>query len=259
MNQTVVIIGIGEVGSVFARGFLKAGYTVIPVNRQDDIQNLADSTPDPVLVLVAVGENDLATTLDTIPSNWLDKITLLQNELLPKDWSQKGLKNPTVISVWFEKKPGMDYKVLIPSPAHGANSQLIQQALSTLNIPVQIIDNDADMLFELVRKNMYILTTNICGLETGGNVNELWRDHSILMNRVFNDVLEIQQYLTGQVFNRDHLLNEVLTAFEGDPEHRCMGRSAPGRLQRAIQIATEASLTIPQLEIIANSLKEKVS
>ncbi len=253
MKQTVIIVGMGEMGGVFARGFLKAGYIVVPVNRQDDMQNLAPSTPDPVLVLVAVGESDLQATLKLIPNTWLNKVTLLQNELLPADWQRTELIDPTVISVWFEKKPGMDFKVLVPSPVYGAGSQIIQQALSSLNIPVQIIDNKTDMLFELVRKNMFILTTNICGLKTKGTVDELWKDHSILMNKVFDDVLEIQQYLTEQVFNRDHLLNTVLMAFEADPEHICMGRSAPGRLKRALIFSDKTNLNSQELKRIFNS------
>ena len=126
------------------------------------------------------------------------------------------------------------------------------QVLSTLNIPVQVIDNEEDMLFELVRKNMFILTTNICGLETKGTVDELWKNHAILMNKVFDDVLEIQQYLTGEMFNRDHLLNAVLTAFEADLEHMCMGRSAPGRLIRALNISDKANLNSQELKRIFN-------
>jgi len=102
MKQTVIIIGIGEMGSVFARGFLKSGYIVIPVNRKDDMQELSGTYTDPAAVLVAVGENDLSETLLKTPAKWRDKIILLQNELLPKDWQTKGLLDPTVISAWFE-------------------------------------------------------------------------------------------------------------------------------------------------------------
>ncbi len=253
MKQSIVIIGLGEMGSVFARGFLKAGYPVVPVNRQDDMNTIAIALPDPELVLVAVGESDLAITLDQVPPVWLDKITLLQNELLPEDWLQKALKNPTVISVWFEKKQGMDYKVIVPSPVFGPHSEIIHEALSTLNIPVQLIRDESTLLFELVRKNMYILTTNICGLETRGNVKQLWQDHAILMNKVFDDVLEIQQQLSAQVFNRDQLLNAVLTAFDGDPEHQCMGRSAPARLKRLLSVSTQKKLQSIELNRIQQS------
>ena len=250
MKQPVVIIGMGEMGSVFARALLKTGHPVFPLRRQDDMNQAADHIDNPELVLLAVAENDLQTALDQLPENWRDKVVRLQNELLPRDWQDKNLIDPTVISVWFEKKPGMDYKVLIPSPVQGPKAQLIHNALATLNIPVQIIDNENDMLFELVRKNMYILTTNICGLESGGNVKQLWDDNSILLNKVFDDVLEVQQHLTGHIFNRDHMLNAVLTAFDGDPEHQCMGRSAPQRLQRALLMSQEGKLQTPELERI---------
>jgi ketopantoate reductase len=251
MKKPIIIIGLGEMGSVFARGFLKAAHPVIPLNRQESRQAIAKQYPKPELVLIAVGEKDLPASLDSLPDVWRDRVVLLQNELLPRDWQGQNLQQPTIISVWFEKKPGMDYKVLVPSPVHGPKAEIIRQALATLDIPVDIIENDDDMLFELVRKNMYILSTNICGLETGGTVKQLWDDHSILMNRVFDDVLEIQQHLTDKVFDRDKLLNAVLTAFDGDPDHKCMGRSAPDRLKRAVAIATKLKLEGSELKRIA--------
>ncbi len=111
------------------------------------------------------------------------------------------------------------------------------------------------MLFELVRKNMYIVTSNICGLETGGTVSELWSDHADLMNRVFDNVLDIQQALTGQSFDRDALLGAVLKAFDGDPAHQCMGRSAPQRLQRALALAAEHGIEVAELQRIERATK----
>jgi hypothetical protein len=70
------------------------------------------------------------------------------------------------------------------------------------------------------------------------------------MNKVFDDVLRIQQSLSGVNFNRDQLLNAVLKAFEGDPEHRCMGRSAPQRLKRALEVAEQFDLDVPELKRI---------
>lgn len=253
MNQPLIIIGVGEMGALFARAFLKAGHPVYPVSRQDDLQQAAKSIPDPELVLIAVAENDLPAVLQKLPQQWRHKVALLQNELLPDDWKQHNLNNPTVISVWFEKKPGQDFKVLIPSPVYGPQSGLIKKALSTLEIPVDIVRDENELLQQLVIKNLYILTTNICGLESGGNVQQLWNDNAILMNRVFDDVLTIQQYQTCATFDRDHLLNAVLTAFDGDPLHKCMGRSAPQRLQRALQIATEAGLEVPEMQRIGRA------
>ncbi len=247
MKQPVVIIGMGEMGGVFARGFLKSGHPVYPLRRDDDMQQLADAIDDPALVLLAVAEKDFAAGLQKVPKPWRDRLALLQNELLPKDWLDNGIDKPTVISVWFEKKPGMDFKVLISSPVFGPGAQLIRDALTSLGIPSHVLATDAELLAELVIKNLYIVTTNVCGLETRGTVSQLWNDNAVLMNRVFDDVLRIQQHLSGQTFNRDRMLTAVLNAFDGDPEHNCMGRSAPARLQRAMEIARKAGLEVPEL------------
>src|SRR5512143_501692 len=106
MKEPVVVIGIGEMAGVFTRGFLKCGYPVFPLLRGDDMNAEARALVTPALVLVSVGENDLHPVLEQIPQAWRDRLGLLQNELLPRDWLAHQLINPTVISVWFEKKKG---------------------------------------------------------------------------------------------------------------------------------------------------------
>jgi len=251
IHKPVVVIGIGEIGSVFARGFLKLGFPVMPVTREMDMALVAAEVADPELVIVAVGETDLHATLTALPQEWQNKLVLLQNELLPHHWQQHELISPTVISVWFEKKRGMDAKVVLPSPVFGWFGELISQALGRLNLPVTVLENESALLFELVLKNLYILTTNIAGLECGGNVRKLWMEHNELACEVAGDVLDIQEYLSGERLDRNALIEGMLKAFDGDPEHGCMGRSAPARLQRALAVADEAKLDVPALRRIA--------
>jgi ketopantoate reductase len=227
MNQAVVVIGMGEIGSVLARGLLKIGYPVYPVTRNMELSEQAKRLTDPVAVIVAVGENDLHPILSKIPKNWQKNLVLIQNELLPRDWQQYSFPSPTLISVWFEKKQGQDVKIVVPSPIYGAQAQLMFDAFKSLNIPAEIITSEATMTTELVRKNYYILTSNIAGLETGGSVGELWRDHQDFARAVIADVHAIQQHLVGGTLDNELLTNAMLVAFEGDLEHGCMGRSAP--------------------------------
>jgi len=250
-----VVIGIGEMGSVFARGLLRIGHPVYPVTRDTDMQALASEIPDPAIVLVAVGEAALADILKQIPAHWSDKLALLQNELLPPDYAH--LTAPTVISVWFEKKKGQDSKVLIPSPAFGPRASLLMDALGSLDIASREVTSAEDMLFELVVKNVYIVTTNIAGLRVGGNVGELWSQHEGLARDVANDVIDIQQALTGHTFDREALIQAMLVAFNGDLEHKCMGRSAPARLQRALAHAEKHGLEVPTLKAIAAEQAQK--
>jgi ketopantoate reductase len=256
MKTPVVVIGIGEMGGVFARGLLRTGHPVYPLTRGTDSAKAARGLPAPELVLVAVAENDLHATLEQLPEAWRSRIALLQNELLPRDWEQHGLQQPTVVSVWFEKKPGQDAKVLLPSPVFGPQADILSTCLAAIGIPARKLANESELLFELVLKNLYILTTNCAGLVTGGSVSELWSAHRELAEAVAREVICIQEALTGQSFDADALITGMLAAFDGDPEHKCMGRSAPARLARALQQADAAGLAVPRLrEIAASHLK----
>jgi len=256
IKQHIAVIGLGEMGSVFARGLLRLGHPVYPVIRGIELESAAQEIPEPLFVLVSVAENDLHTILKKIPKVWQQRIVLLQNELLPRDWQQYNYFesiSPTVISVWFEKKKGQDSKVLIPSPVYGAHAQVIHDALATLDIPVNILQNSEQLELELVIKNVYILTTNIAGLALkaqgleAANVETLWNEHQELAKGIADNIIDIQEYLTEKTFDRDALIKGMHAAMLGDPEHKCMGRSAPARLERALNIAKQAKLTPTEL------------
>jgi hypothetical protein len=256
MKKPVIFVGIGEMGGVFARGILRLGYPVIPVTRDMDIQQVASTYPDPQLVLVTVAENDLHSVLETLPKQWHNCLGLLQNELLPRDWENYSYLNPTVISVWFEKKKGQDFKVLIPSPAYGPQAKLLVDGLMALGIPARIVADKNALLDELVIKNVYILTTNISGLVTHGDVNDLWQNHRELATQVANEVIDLQEWLTGTTFDRGRLIDGLLEGINGDLQHTCMGRSAPARLNRALSMADEAGLNVPMMrEIYSKHVK----
>jgi ketopantoate reductase len=250
MQDPVIVIGTGEMGGVFTRGLLRLGHPIYPVNRKTDLDKISAAVPDPRLVLVAVGENDLHSTLDIIPRAWHDHLGLLQNELLPGDWKRHDISNPTVISVWFEKKKGQDFKILIPSPIYGPQASLLENALARLEIPSWELDSEEELEYELVRKNVYILTTNIAGLAVGGNVDDLWFKHRDLARQVANEVMDIQAWLVGHHLDRERLIEGMVEGIKGDLQHKCMGRSAPGRLARAIEHADQAELKVPKLREI---------
>lgn len=243
----VVVIGLGQLGRVFAGGFLRCGHTVVPVNRETDARSVAAVHPSPALVLLAMGEADLAQALAEMPFIWRDRVALIQNELLPLDWEAHGYADPTVISVWFEKKAGTDARPLIPSPAAGPGARLLIDALATLDLPAREVASGDALLFELVVKNVYILTSNLAGLKTGGTVAELWRDHRAFARAVAADVIALQEALTGRTFDPERLIAGMLVAFDSDPEHRCTGRSAPTRLRRALARANAFGLAVPAL------------
>jgi len=255
MKKPIVVLGIGELGSVFARAFLKNNHPVYPITRATDVDELKTSI-DPELVLVCTAEGDLQSALSSIPDEWKDRVAMMQNELLPRDWESHNFIDPTVISVWFEKKKGMDSKVLISSPTYGSKAKILTESLALIDIPAHVVADDDALLFELVLKNLYILTTNIAGIaiEAGANVDDLRNNHLELMREVSKDVLTLQGQLTGQDFNESQLEKGMIKAFEGDLEHGCMGRSAPARLNRALELADEFDVKVPTLQKIKDSL-----
>ncbi|MEN8234280.1 MAG: hypothetical protein ABFR89_05090 [Actinomycetota bacterium] len=246
MQRPTAIVGIGEMGAVFARAILRSGRPVYPLLRSTSPAEIVEQIPDPELVLVTVGEDDLHPVLDALPAVWRDRVGLIQNELLPRDWLRHGIESPTIAAVWFEKKPGQATRVIIPTPVAGPAAELLVAALGSIDIPAAVL-NDADLVDTLVAKNLYILTANIAGLRVGGTVSELWRNHHDLASQVASEVLAVQEWLVGSSIDRGRAIEGMLAAFEGDPGHGATGRSAPRRLERAIRHAARAGLSTPTL------------
>lgn len=252
MNQPIVIIGVGELGGVFAKAFLHAGYPVYPVTRKMGIDQAAENMPNPQLVMVAVAEKDFPYVIQTIPTPWRNCVGLLQNELLPRDWQSYHIDDPTVISVWFEKKKGMDTNVLIPSRVYGPQAELIAGALHGIDIACAVLSTEEDLLYELVRKNVFVFTINIAGLvlAEGTDTATLWAQYHELALAIADEVIDVQQWLTGATFDRKRLIDGLIEGINGDLEHKCKGRSARERMERLIAVADQADLNIPRIRQI---------
>lgn len=254
MQTTVnIVIGLGELGKTFAAGLLMQGSPVVPVLRQHDLAQMAHAYPTPNSVWICVAEKDLPNLLAQMPAAWKDRLVLIQNELLPADWQQHGLKTPTVISVWFEKKAGKAHQVVLPSVVYGPLAELVMTVYGKLGLPARTLANDSELLYELVLKNLYIQTSNIAGLAVGGTTSELVEQHPQLMYTVATDIIALQEALTQTHFDHLQLMESLKTAFYGDPHHACMGRSAPARLQRALMQADQHQLTLPSIRNIKSS------
>lgn len=250
MNPPVVIIGIGELGGVFAKAFLKHGSAVYPVTRKVSMEETRRKCPEPALAIVAVREDQLSAILSTLPEKWKSRVCLIQNELLPGDWKKYHIADPTVISVWFEKKKGMDVNPIRSSPVFGPGSVAVHGALAEIGIPSRILADEKELLFELVAKNVFVFTINIAGLKTGGTVGNLWSRHRDLAVRIARDVMDVQESVTGVSLSSQRLTEALAEGIMGDPSHRCTGRAAPMRLERIRALADEAGLAVPAIREI---------
>jgi len=245
-----ILVGVGQMGAVFAHALLRAGVTLVPVRRGDDLEAVAHTHPHPERVLVTVGEADLEGVLSSLPEGWRDRLLLLQNELLPGDWERYGVVDPTVAVVWFEKKASTAVKVIRPTPVAGPGAAHVVGALRGIGIDAFEVPRGR-LLFELVAKNLYILTSNLAGLRTGGTVGELWSEHRAFAEAVASEVLDLQEALSGKTLPRDALLEAMVAAFDADPAHACTGRSAPSRLARALSQAERLGIDMPTVRSLS--------
>ena len=248
-GDDAVVYGLGQMGAVFAHGLLRSGARVVPVTRSLDPGDVAVTTPRPAMVVVAVGEAELGPVLRTMPAPWRDRLVLLQNELLPRTWEAHAIDAPTVAVAWFEKKRDTGVRVLVTTPVAGPVAGDVVRALDEAGVDAEVVD-DTRLPFELVAKNLYILTTNLAGLEVGGTVGALWEAHRPLAERVAADVLSLQEAMLGERLDRLALLEKMARVIAADPEHRCMGRSAPARLSRALEQAREHGVNVPALRAL---------
>jgi len=259
MKQPIVIIGIGELAGVLARAFLRNGHPVYPITRDMDIEKEAINLPNPEMAVVAVAEKDFLAVMETIPDQWRNDLVLIQNELLPRDWKSYNIQDPTVISVWFEKKKGMDYKPLIPSPVYGPMADFIARSLEKIQIPCKVLSNEDDLVFELVLKNVFVFTINIAGLvlSKGTTTSMLWDKDQQLAADIADNIIDVQESITGRSFPRDLLIKGLVIGIKGDPHHKCKGRSAHGRLLRTIKIADDTGLKIQTIRDVYKRFADK--
>lgn len=251
MKKPIVIIGIGELANVFSGGFLRCGHPVYPITREMNLEEECQQIPLPQLVLITVQENKLHPLLEQFPKAWRDKVALVQNELLPRDWHAHQIENPTVTVVWFEKKKALELTNILQSPCFGPNAEIIANALQAVDVPAPILESEQELLYELVRKAVYILTVNIAGLVNNCTVGDLWTMHQSLAREIAEEVILIQESLTGQTFSHEKIINGIVEGIEDCPHRHCLGRSAISRLNRALINAKDANLNTPKLTQIA--------
>ncbi len=246
-----LVVGQGELGGVFSLGLLKLGVSVTPLLRRSDMASIVAAHPRVSLCIVTVGEADLASVLDGPLRSYASNLVLVQNELRPAVWEKRGLPEPTVAVVWFEKKPGRVARPLLSTPVYGPHAVLVTQLLERQGLAAHVEPERERLQFELALKNIYILVTNACGVAIDSDVGTLLHQHPDLLERVFNDAFELEQALLGMSLPSTALRLELTRALEAEPRHACAGRSAPLRLQHALEAARQLGLSTPALDALA--------
>ena len=267
MKAPIVIVGMGQLGSLFAEALLKQGHTVVPVLRGGNIEEVC--TTEPAAIILAVGEDELESVWGAVPSRYRHRSVVLQNELRPSAWlsfPEFEKNDPTCAIVWFEKKPGTVAHIVLPTVLSGPHRRLLSCALSALGLSTKTIESRNELAHELVLKNLYILGLNLTGLRTGGTAAELLGKNHELFWKVIDEVLQLEIALLKQessggisafaniTLDQERLKADLKRALNADPTHGCSGRSAPARLRRTLSHAETLGLKLPTI----NSLQAEL-
>lgn len=251
----VVVVGLGQVGTVLADCLASKRLHVVPVRRGTSLVDVAREHPSPAVVAVCVAEDDLDPVLGDLPVSYRDRVLLVQNELRPSMLAAHELSDPSVAVVWFETKKDKPLRVILSTPVVGPFAATLTDALGAQGIPAHEAPR-RDLAFELAAKNGYILTTNLAGLIVGGTVHGLVHDHPSLFADVLREVLDVEEAVAGHLLDREPIEEKVRRAIAADPEHVCTGRTARSRLRRTIAHAHAHGVSVPTLAAVAREQEE---
>jgi ketopantoate reductase len=256
-GEGALIVGMGELGGVFALALLRRGISVVPVLRSTTAESVVARCGDPLLCVISVGEDALPSVLDGWLRRYANRWLLVQNELRPSEWERRGLPAPTVAVVWFEKKPGRDIRSLVSTPVFGPHAAIVVKALSALGLPAHVEFDSERLVFELALKNLYILSMNAAGLVHDVDVGTLWHEHRSVVDHVCDEILELESAQMQCVLPTLSLKLELERVITADPRHEAKGRSARNRMVRTLATARRLGLNTPILDEIARRAEER--
>ncbi|MFT3928095.1 MAG: hypothetical protein QM778_36540 [Myxococcales bacterium] len=250
----LIVMGIGELGQLYATAALKRGMRVIPVTRAARPEVALQGIPLDTPLLVAVGEADLEPALESLPKPRLDSIILLQNELFPSLW-QRFSERATVMVPWLLKKKGEPLLVARSTPVYGQFAELAQALHESLGFAVDRLPDMAALEQAIVDKYAFILSVNALGLMRDIRLGEWLKDGPQEVQVLAREAAVLGSRLVSEgarsPSNQPIDLNQTVAQVHAGMLHmagmRAKGRTAPDRVRRALEHAGRFRLNTPAL------------
>jgi hypothetical protein len=255
-RKSAAIVGMGQLGRALGEGLLITGFTVTGFKRSDIDYSTFSETE---LAVVATGEDDLEPVLDRLPESWRKgRLVLLQNELLPTQWKPHEVEDPTILVVWFSKKPGQPIREYRSSPVWGPKALEIRDALEALDLTAEILPDWEATMFELITKNAYIWTQNIAALYIADPVAEkVILEHQAFLDDLIAETVAIQERAAGVTVDLKKVQEQVKSSIARDGSRKLGGRTAPRRLERLMALGKRLSFEMPVVTEVANQMANR--
>lgn len=251
MNQRLaVVIGVGNLGRLYAGGLLRAGYSLAPIRRETDPAPVLLAHPPGTPLLCAVGEADLAAVIDAVPVDRRCDLLCLQNELFPADLDALGAPDAGLAVAWTLAKPGFPVIVGRRAAASGAAAPAFARACEALGHPCVLSDDPG---WEAATKYAFIVAVNALGLCESTTLERWVTADRQQVEVVVRESCALALARIGESDRIDDALSEVWEGIHGFGPLPCRGRSSRSRVARALERARELGTPTPHLRSIAAS------
>ncbi len=250
--KDLVLVGVGQLGTLFGEGALLASRRVTPLRRDSDVERCLDDVQPDAPVLVTTGEHDLAGAIERLPRERREHVILVQNELFPSVWRGLGLDEPTVCVVWLSKKAGRPVEIGGPTEVYGRHADVVAQIHEALTLPCLVLPSQEALSLALAAKFAFILGINALGLERDITLGEWLEQDQARVLAVVDDARRLAEakLRLKEGFPRadgKKVQRKVLDAMTLLSTYPAKGRTAKARLERAREDAKVLGLELPNL------------
>lgn len=133
-TDSMVIVGMGQIGTRFAHAAEALGLNYQAVTRTQNQHLLVD--PVGVPLIVCVRENQLSSVLARIPPSRGEDLVVVQNGFI--DELIEPYRGVTRAVLWFTVK-GSFFANLLPSPVHGPRAELMRRLVHAAGASAEVI------------------------------------------------------------------------------------------------------------------------
>lgn len=245
--KDLVLVGVGQLGTLFGEGALSIGRRVTPLRRDSDVERSLDDVAPDAPVLVTTGEKDLPGALAQLPKERWPNVILVQNELFPSVWQGLGLEEPTVAVVWLSKKKDRPVEIGGPTEVYGKHADVVAKIHEALSLPCTQLPSSDALSLALVAKYTFILTINALGLEEDLTLGAWLEKDRARVLAVTDDARRLADRKLGRATDGKKVQKKVQDAMEALATYPAKGRTAQERLERAREDAEAFGLSLPAL------------
>lgn len=246
MPNAVVVYGIGEIGSLVARGALSAGVTVVPIVRETDrgaaFAGVHAFTP----VVLAVPESALEAAVRDVPPDRRGDLVFVQNEIFPQTTHALGLDRPTVATLWVLRKRGLPALGARPSTVSGPHAAAMAKFLGKAGVAAVAVD-ERTALVDVVLKYAFIVAANALGVRGEGTLGEWLAHDAALVDALLTEGVALGSAHAGHAVDVNTLVVDARDAVRAFSAMPARGRTARERVERAVRSAAELGVRAPTL------------